>query len=71
MKLNFLQFFSDNHVIIGELLESKSTQQLYVNTPKTVTADANWNSDPEASQATGGFSIGFSLTVIQVLTWWH
>lgn len=28
--------------------------------------DVNWNPDSEASQVTGGYSVGFSLTVLQV-----
>ncbi|GAV58941.1 Sec8_exocyst domain-containing protein [Cephalotus follicularis] len=56
----------ENHVIAGELLELKSAKQIPTNTPKSMTTtDANWNSDSEASQVTGGYSIGFSLTVLQ------
>lgn len=55
----------ENHVVVGELLESKSSQQIDMNTPKSMTTDANWNPDSEASQITGGYSIGFSLTVLQ------
>ncbi|RVW97664.1 Exocyst complex component SEC8 [Vitis vinifera] len=54
-----------NHVVVGELLESKGTQ-VDMNTPKSVTVEVNWNHDSEASQVTGGYSIGFSLTVLQV-----
>ncbi|KAJ4720725.1 Exocyst complex component SEC8 [Melia azedarach] len=53
----------ENHVVVGELLESKSSQQ-DINTPKSMITDANWNPDSEAS-VTGGYSIGFSLTVLQ------
>lgn len=54
----------ENHVVVGELLESKGTQ-VDMNTPKSVTVEVNWNHDSEASQVTGGYSIGFSLTVLQ------
>ncbi|KAM7532360.1 hypothetical protein LguiB_035770 [Lonicera macranthoides] len=55
----------ENHVIVGELLESKSSQQMDMNTPKTMATEVSWNPDSEASHATGGYSIGFSLTVLQ------
>ncbi|KAK7268244.1 hypothetical protein RIF29_20939 [Crotalaria pallida] len=55
----------ENHVIVGELLEAKSNQHVDMNTPKSMPADVNWNPDSEASQVTGGYSIGFSLTVLQ------
>lgn len=37
-----------------------------MNTPKTMATEVTWNPDSEASHATGGYSIGFSLTVLQV-----
>ncbi|CAI9091156.1 OLC1v1026103C1 [Oldenlandia corymbosa var. corymbosa] len=55
----------ENHVIVGELLESKSAQQVDLNTPKAIVAEINWNPDSESSHDTGGYSIGFSLTVLQ------
>ncbi|XP_019426697.1 PREDICTED: exocyst complex component SEC8-like isoform X2 [Lupinus angustifolius] len=55
----------ENHVNVGELLEAKSTQNVVINTPKSMPVDINWNPDSEASQVTGGYSIGFSLTVLQ------
>ncbi|KAK9168623.1 hypothetical protein Syun_000763 [Stephania yunnanensis] len=55
----------ENHVIAGELLESKSTVPSDLSTPKTMNGNLNWNSDPDASQLTGGYSVGFSLTVLQ------
>lgn len=58
---------SENHVVVGELLELKCTQQNDMITLKSATMDANCNHDSEASQATGGYSIGFSLTVLQVI----
>ena len=58
---------SENQVIVGELLEAKSSQHVDMNTPKSIPVDANWNPDSEASQVTGGYSIGFSLTVLQVV----
>ncbi|GFZ11226.1 subunit of exocyst complex 8 [Actinidia rufa] len=54
----------ENHVIVGELLESKSSQQVDMNTPKSM-AEINWNHDTEVSRDTGGYSIGFTLTVMQ------
>ncbi|KAK3015768.1 hypothetical protein RJ639_007496 [Escallonia herrerae] len=55
----------ENHVIVGELLESKSSQQMDMNTPKSMASEICWNPDSEASHDTGGYSIGFSLTVLQ------
>lgn len=55
----------ENHVVVGELLEFKSRHQIEMNTPKSMATDVNWNPDSEASQVTGGYSIGFSLTVFQ------
>ncbi|CAN4114992.1 unnamed protein product [Withania somnifera] len=55
----------ENHVTVGELLESKCSQQVDLNTPKSMPTDISWNPDSDASQATGGYSIGFSLTVLQ------
>ncbi|KAF6140233.1 hypothetical protein GIB67_000281 [Kingdonia uniflora] len=55
----------ENHVIVGELLESKSAQQSDLSIPKSMSGDIYWNPDPEASQLTGGYSVGFSLTVLQ------
>ncbi|XP_059644812.1 exocyst complex component SEC8 isoform X2 [Cornus florida] len=55
----------ENHVIVGELLETKSSQQLDMNTPKSMAAEINWNPETEASRDTGGYSVGFSLTVLQ------
>lgn len=37
-----------------------------MNTPKTMAADVSWSNDSDASNDTGGFSIGFSLNVLQV-----
>uniref|UniRef100_A0A5B7BF03 Exocyst complex component Sec8 n=1 Tax=Davidia involucrata TaxID=16924 RepID=A0A5B7BF03_DAVIN len=61
---NVVRIF-ENHVIVGELLESKSSQQIAMNTPKAMAVEPNWNPDSEASNDTGGYSIGFSLTVLQ------
>lgn len=38
-----------------------------MNTPKSM-AEINWNPDAEASRDTGGYSIGFTLTVLQVIS---
>ncbi|KAJ4834639.1 exocyst subunit [Turnera subulata] len=55
----------ENHVVIGELLELKSSQNLDMNTPRSLATDMSWNPDSDASQNTGGYSLGFSLTVLQ------
>ncbi|KZV16230.1 putative exocyst complex component 4-like [Dorcoceras hygrometricum] len=55
----------ENHVIVGELIESKSSQQVGLNTPKAMAAEINWNHDSDTSHDTGGYSIAFSLTVLQ------
>ncbi|KAK2439505.1 exocyst complex component SEC8 [Trifolium repens] len=55
----------ENHVVVGELLEAKVSQHVDINTPKSVPVDVSWNPDSETSQVTGGYSIGFSLTVLQ------
>ncbi|KVI09701.1 Sec8 exocyst complex component specific domain-containing protein [Cynara cardunculus var. scolymus] len=55
----------DNHVVVGELLESKSSQQAPMNTPKSMVAEISGNPDSEASRDTGGYTIGFSMTVLQ------
>lgn len=55
----------ENHVVIGELLELKASQH-DINTPKSLPTDVNWNTESEASQATGGYTISFPLTVLQV-----
>ncbi|GER25341.1 exocyst complex component Sec8 family protein [Striga asiatica] len=55
----------ENHVIVGELLESKASQQVNMNTPKAMAADVSWSHDSDASHDTGGYTIGFSLTVLQ------
>ncbi|XP_050387688.1 exocyst complex component SEC8 [Argentina anserina] len=55
----------ENHVFVGELLESKSSQQADMNTPKSMPTDININPESDSSQITGGYSIGFSLTVLQ------
>ncbi|XP_057531492.1 exocyst complex component SEC8 [Amaranthus tricolor] len=51
----------ENHVFVGELLEAKANQHVDINTPKSV-ADVTSNTE---SAVTGGYSIGFSLTVLQ------
>ncbi|KAG9150176.1 hypothetical protein Leryth_009755 [Lithospermum erythrorhizon] len=56
----------ENHVIVGELLESKASQQVNLNTPKAMMGgDSSWNHDSDTLHDTGGYSIGFSLTVLQ------
>lgn len=58
---------TENHVVVGELLEAKVLRHADMNTPKSMPTDDNWNPDSEASQATGGYTIGFALTVLQVI----
>jgi exocyst complex component 4 len=36
-----------------------------INTPRSLPTDVNWNTESEASQATGGYTISFPLTVLQ------
>lgn len=55
----------DNHVVVGELLVSKSSQQANMNTPKSMVGEISGNPDSEVSHATGGYTIGFSMTVLQ------
>ncbi|KAK3121490.1 hypothetical protein QOZ80_8BG0654430 [Eleusine coracana subsp. coracana] len=56
----------ENHIIVGELLEQKASSEVdNINTPHTANGDASWNPDSESSQATGGFSVAFSLSVVQ------
>ncbi|KAL6842466.1 hypothetical protein ACP4OV_027701 [Aristida adscensionis] len=56
----------ENHIIVGELLEQKSSSEVdNVNTPHIANGDTSWNMDSESSQATGGFGIAFSLSVVQ------
>ncbi|CAL9185668.1 unnamed protein product, partial [Musa hybrid cultivar] len=63
--LDYVIHILENHVVVGELLESKSSQQGdNMVTPKSASGDTVWGADSESSQ-TGGFSVGFSLTVIQ------
>ncbi|CAH8339587.1 unnamed protein product [Eruca vesicaria subsp. sativa] len=54
----------ENHVVVGELLELRASQH-DINTPKSLPTDMNWNTDSDASQATGGYTISFPLTVLQ------
>lgn len=56
----------ENHVVVGELLESKSSQKSdIISTPSSMNGETSWNPDSESSQAAGGFSVAFSLTVMQ------
>ncbi|KAL4292098.1 hypothetical protein GQ457_14G022520 [Hibiscus cannabinus] len=54
-----------NHVVVGELIESKSSLQSDMKTLKSMSTDGNL--DFEASQVIGRYSTGFSLTVLQLL----
>ena len=58
---------TENHVVVGELLEAKVLRQADMSTPKSMPTEDNWNPDSEASQLTGGYTIGFALTVLQVI----
>ncbi|KAA3464668.1 exocyst complex component SEC8 [Gossypium australe] len=53
----------ENHVVVGELIQSKSSLQSDPNAQKSMSTSVNL--DSEASQVSGGYSIGFSLTVLQ------
>ncbi|XP_011623573.1 exocyst complex component SEC8 [Amborella trichopoda] len=53
----------ENHVLVGELLESRLAQKN--ENPETINGDINWSPDSEASQVTGGYSVGFALVVLQ------
>ncbi|KAL8210634.1 hypothetical protein R6Q57_005071 [Mikania cordata] len=55
----------ENHVVVGDLLESNSSRQAHMNTSKSIVGQMSGNPDSEASQATGGYTIGFSMTVLQ------
>ncbi|VAI75148.1 unnamed protein product [Triticum turgidum subsp. durum] len=56
----------ENHITVGELLEQKSSTDVdSVNTPHVANGDTSWNPDSEYSQPTGGFSVAFSLSVVQ------
>ncbi|KAL8241160.1 hypothetical protein R6Q59_014515 [Mikania micrantha] len=55
----------ENHVVVGDLLESNSSRQAHMNTSKSIVGHMSGNPDSEASQATGGYTIGFSMTVLQ------
>lgn len=58
---------AENHITVGELLEQKSSTDVdSVNTPHVANGDTSWNPDSEYSQPTGGFSVAFSLSVVQV-----
>ncbi|XWS75196.1 hypothetical protein CRYUN_Cryun01aG0064600 [Craigia yunnanensis] len=61
--LDSVVWIFENHVVVGELIESKSSLQSDTNKPKPMSTDVNL--DSEASQVTGGYNIGFSLTVLQ------
>ncbi|CAH1454215.1 unnamed protein product [Lactuca virosa] len=56
----------ENNVVVGELLESKSSQKAPMNTPKSMVTEISGNPDSESSKDTGGYTIGFSMTVLQL-----
>ncbi|XP_020701000.1 exocyst complex component SEC8 isoform X2 [Dendrobium catenatum] len=55
----------ENHVVVGELLDSKSSQKSDIINTSSMNGETSWNSDSELSQAAGGFSVAFSLAVMQ------
>ncbi|XP_078441735.1 subunit of exocyst complex 8 [Wolffia australiana] len=55
----------ENHATVGKLLESELAQKSDNHSLRTTSGAGNWNTDAEASQITGGFSLSFSLSVIQ------
>ncbi|KAF3334825.1 exocyst complex component SEC8 [Carex littledalei] len=65
--LNSIIHILENHFIVGELLETKSLAHGdSINTPKAASAaEVNCNPDSESSQVTGGYSVTFSLSVVQ------
>lgn len=55
----------ENHVVVGEMMELKSTVQGKSSSPNTLNGDLSWNPDSDSARATGGYSLGFSLMVLQ------
>ncbi|KAL7594768.1 hypothetical protein Lser_V15G29620 [Lactuca serriola] len=55
----------DNHVVVGELLESKSSQKAPMNTSKSMVTEISRNPDSKSSKDAGGYTIGFSMIVLQ------
>ncbi|KAL4567853.1 hypothetical protein LXL04_023449 [Taraxacum kok-saghyz] len=55
----------DNHAVVAELLESKSSQHAAMYTPKSMVATISGIPDSEASKDTGSYTISFSMTVLQ------
>eukprot|EP00252_Welwitschia_mirabilis_P017692 TRINITY_DN3918_c0_g1_i1.p1 TRINITY_DN3918_c0_g1~~TRINITY_DN3918_c0_g1_i1.p1 ORF type:complete len:1073 (-),score=266.71 TRINITY_DN3918_c0_g1_i1:331-3549(-) len=55
----------ENHVIVGELMEAKCSIQDGSSSPKSANTDLNWNHDSDPTRATGGYSLGFCLLVLQ------
>lgn len=59
--------FAENHVLVGELMEAKANVG---DNGGAYAAQGNgnlaWLNDADINGATGGYSLGFALTVIQV-----
>ncbi|KAI3688987.1 hypothetical protein L2E82_46933 [Cichorium intybus] len=56
--LDAIGLIFDNHVVVGELLESKSSQHAPMNTPKSIVTKISGNPDSESSKDTKGYTFG-------------
>jgi hypothetical protein len=57
---------TENHVIVGEMMEANSSMQKDAMSPGRGISDVSWPVDPDVARATGGYSLSFALAVIQV-----
>jgi exocyst complex component 4 len=62
--------FAENHVLVGELMEAKANVGDHggAYAPQG-NGNLAWLNDADINGATGGYSLGFALTVIQVFIW--
>jgi hypothetical protein len=59
--------FAENHVLVGELMEAKANVGDHGGAYATQgNGNPTWLNDADINGATGGYSLGFALTVIQV-----
>ena len=59
--------FAENHVLVGELMEAKANVGDHGGAYATQgNGNLAWLNDADINGATGGYSLGFALTVIQV-----
>ena len=49
-------------MVVGELLELKSSQKAPMNKLKSMVTEISGNPDSESSKDRGGYTIGFSMT---------